>query len=213
MHQTIFPPVSGVAPQSHRWLSASTRTSPRPVSSSPASMGTGGCELASHTRIRTWARSESRRSRTGNICSRDWDACTALVTSSETSSSTSSRSAVSPHSHSTCRACSRAQGTAPGSAPSSRKLCNGQLSAMPCPRCGGEGKTGTAVPLDQAGGLPRRPGTALASSAPRCARRPGRPPQAGPVVGCMEASLQRGPRGWPTLVISHSRTTCLAARA
>jgi hypothetical protein len=62
---------------------------------------TGGCGLAPQTRTRTCALSDSSHSRTGTVCPVARDACTALVTSSDTTSSTLSVSAASPHSHST----------------------------------------------------------------------------------------------------------------
>lgn len=128
---TTFPPIPAGTYQPHRSLIASMRSSPRPCSESSAiSNRLGGFELASHTRMRAFALSDSSHIRTigGGVVDRD--AWTALVKSSETNSSALSLSPVSPHSHRTCLACSRAQDTAPGNAPSSRQVCSGHRSGM-----------------------------------------------------------------------------------
>src|ERR1039457_893904 len=96
---------------------------------------TGESGLASQTRTRTCALSDSSHRRTGAVCPVVRDACIALVISSDTTSSVLSVSAASPHSHSSCRACRRAHGTAPGSAPNSRKLWSGHWLVMPHLRC------------------------------------------------------------------------------
>ena len=120
--QTNFPSLSSREYQPHCSLTASTSISPRPCSaSSLASVRTGGRGLASHTRIRICAESDSSHSRTAETRPASREALTAFVISSVTRSSALSPRFPIPHSHSTCLACSRAQGTALTRAPSSRK--------------------------------------------------------------------------------------------
>ena len=124
--QTNFPSLSSREYQPHCSLTASTSISPRPCSaSSPASVRTsvrtGGRGLASHTRIRICAESDSSHSRTAETRPASREALIAFVISSVTRSSALSPRFPIPHSHSTCLACRRAQGTALTRAPSSRK--------------------------------------------------------------------------------------------
>ena len=120
--QTNFPSPSSREYQPHCSLTASTSISPRPCSaSSVAPIRTGGCGLASHTRIRICAESDSSHSRTAETRVISRETLTAFVISSVTRSSVLSPRFPIPHSHSTCLACSRAQGIALTRAPSSRK--------------------------------------------------------------------------------------------
>src|SRR5262249_31902793 len=102
---TASPPAAGPPYQSHRVLSASTRTRPRPLSASSSGlMRIGGSGLASHTRTSTLARSDSSHIRTGEGQSSDRGADTPLVTSSATTQSTVPLSGVSRHSQTIWRA-------------------------------------------------------------------------------------------------------------
>lgn len=125
--------------QPHARLSVPTRNSPRPFSLSSAGIpssgsgGTGGFGSASHTSMSSPDCRADRRSQRDCGVSTGCAASTLLVTSSDTSSSASPVS-LSPHSQSTCRACSRAQGTEPVSGPSSRVLCQALQAGRGQPR-------------------------------------------------------------------------------
>ena len=124
--QTNFPSPSSEEDQPHCSLTASTSSRPRPCSASSVTpFRTGGCGLASHTRMRICVESDRSHSCTEETRVVSREALTAFVISSATRSSVVSPRCPTPHSHSTCLACSRAQGTALTRAPSSRKSRNG----------------------------------------------------------------------------------------
>lgn len=107
--RTTLPSVRGY--QSQATLMASTRTSPRPLSSVSAGRAArGGLGLALCTWITRCSRSESNTNRTGRWVPATRDAWIALVTSSETRSSAGSVKWARFHSRSTSLACSRAHG-------------------------------------------------------------------------------------------------------
>src|SRR6266487_2453441 len=112
--QMTFPPAA-TGYHDHRSLIMPIRYKPRPLSasSSTSAGGTGGCGKASQSRISTLSLSESSHSRTVVNWPKARDACTELVTSSETTSAHVSLSSPRPHSHVTSWACSRAHRTAP----------------------------------------------------------------------------------------------------
>ena len=146
----------------------------------------------SQTRTRTCALSDSSHSRTGATNPVARDAFIALVTSSETTSSVLS-SAASPHSHSSCRACSGR--TAPRRAARRvRGSCGAatggscRISIVSRPLCSQAGRAGDASALVEHAGLVKasdgQGGPLLCVAAVIIHRCAPHDSSSGPEVGC-----------------------------